>query len=467
MASAWFGALAVAIGTFVVPLDVSAVVVALPKIRQAIGASFTDLLWVVDAYTLTFGGLLLTAGSLADLYGRRKIYICGLSLFIVSSMVAGRAPTPLLLIAARAIQGCAAALILSSGLSLLATNFQGRARATAFAIWASVMGSGVAMGPMIGGLVTSKLGWRWIFLLNVPVGLTAIALALARTRESRDPHAKRLDFGGLLTFTSAVFLLVYVLVSGNELGWASSRILGLSSAAVLLFVAFVKIERSQSRPMFDLTLFRNPTFIGASLAPIVLSISSWSLMLYYPQYFQAVLGYSPLKAGLALLPLTLPLFLFAPVGAKLAHRLPARFLLGGGLMVVAIGDVWVAAAGPDGSFLFGVGLLLAGIGGGIINGEISNVAISVVDPARSGMAAGICTTMRQVGFGTGIALLGAIYSNRAGPAAANSVRTSAMITIVLVAAAVGFLGSLAVTALVRDRDIARDAPPVAVVVNSR
>ena len=495
--------IAVSIATFMVPLDITVVAVALPDIQRSLNASFADIQWVVNAYTLTFGAFLLTGGSLADLFGRRRIFVIGLYLFTFSSLLCGFAPNPLVLNLARGTQGIGAAFLFSAALALLAEEFHGRTRATVFSIWAAVLGMGIALGPLIGGGVTGRLGWKWDFLINVPIGAIVIALTLgAKIRESCDPDARGVDWAGLATFASGFFMVILALVSGNERGWGSPLIVGLLIGGILLFAGFVVAEGLQQHPMFDLALFRKPTFSGASIIAIAIAGSFFSMFIYLPLYFQIILSYSPLKAGLSLLPLTVPLLIVPPIAAKLSTRMPARILLSAGLGLVCLGLLWsMTGINTNANWTpLLAGFVVAGTGAGLVNGELPTVAISVVPPERSGMASGIASTCRQIGFGIGIAGLGAILTWRteaklleliAGTSAASSGRsaelakmvatgnvesavaslspsaqsafaqaanasfTSGLRLIMLVAAAVAIVGAVLAFVLVRERDIAQ------------
>lgn len=402
---------AVSIATFMVPLDITVVAVAMPDIQRSLGASFADLQWVVNAYTITYGSFLLCGGALADLFGRRRVFMVGLCVFTLTSLICGFASTPFVLNLARAAQGLGAAFLFSSALALLAEEFKGAERASAFGIWAAVMGTGVALGPMVGGAVTSWLGWHWAFLINVPIGIVVAILALWRVKESRDQTARGVDQLGVITFAGGFFLLIYALVSGGERGWSSRLIVGLLIGAALLFAAFVVVEARQVHPMFDLTLFRNPTFSAASLIAIIIAGTFFSLFIYLPPYFQNVLGYSPLSAGLAMLPLSVPLFVVPPLSSRLSALVPSRVLIGIGMGLVSGGLFWIGQIDAHSSIrtLFG-GFVLTGIGAGIVNGTLLNVAIGVVPAEHSGMASGITSTCRQIGFALGIAGLGAILT---------------------------------------------------------
>jgi len=411
----WWTLLAVCLATFMLLLDITIVNVALPDISEELNTSFSDLQWVIDAYALMLAALLLTAGSLADLLGRRLIFVIGLASFTIASVLCALAPSALVLILARGAQGIGGAGMFATSLALLAQEFQGAERGTAFGVWGATTGAAVAIGPLVGGALTSGLGWPSIFYLNVPIGIATIAITLRRLPESRDEDAGAIDWAGLATFSSALFLLVFALIRGNEEGWGSALIVGLLAASVLLLALFIAVERRQQRPMFDLSLFGNRTFAGASIAAFALSASMFAMFLYLTLYLQTILGHDPLATGLRFLPVTALSFVAAAISGKLTARLPARGLLGGGLVLVGVGLLLMRGLDARSEWTALLpGFLIAGIGIGTINPSIANAAIGVVVPARSGMASGISSTFRQVGIATGIAGLGAIFQSQVG-----------------------------------------------------
>ena len=404
---------AVCTATFMLLLDITVVNVALPDIQQSLGSSFSDLQWVVDAYSLTLAALLLTAGSLADLFGRRRIFMIGLGVFAASSLACGLSPDPLTLNLARAVQGIGGAMMFATSLSLLAAEFQGRQRGTAFGIWGAIVGLAVAVGPLVGGALTEAAGWEWIFFINVPIGIGVITMARLRVGESSNPSATRLDWPGVLTFSTALFALVFALIRSNEKGWGSPLILGLIGGAAVLLIAFVVIEHRRSEPMLDLSLFRNRAFVGASAAAVAISASMFAMFLYLTLFIQNDLGYSPLQAGLRFLPLSVVSFFVAPVAGKLSAQLPIRGFLGGGLLLISIGLMTMRGLDPSSEWTALLpGFLIAGVGVGLVNPPLASAAISVVEPARSGIASGINNTFRQVGIATGIASLGAVFQSQ-------------------------------------------------------
>lgn len=408
----WWTLIAVSVAIFMLLLDITVVNVALPSIQRALHSSFSDLQWVVNAYALTLAAFLLTAGAVSDLIGRRRVFVLGLIVFTASSAVCGLSTTPLMLNLARAVQGVGGAMMFSTSLALLAQAFHGRERGIAFGVFGAVTGAAVAIGPVIGGIITSGIGWEWIFFVNVPIGIAAVALTLTQVTESRDPNATGVDWAGLVTFCGALFLLGFALIEGNEDGWGSTKIVSFLVGAAVLLIAFVIVEHRQARPMLDLTLFRRPAFTGASIVAFTLSASIFAMFLYMTLYVQDVLGYDALQAGLRFLPITLLSFIVAPVAGRLSVRVPVRFLLGGGLLLVSGGLLAMTAVSPNSGWTALIpGFILGGAGIGMINPPLASTAIGVVHYSRSGMASGINSTFRQVGIATGIAGLGAIFEH--------------------------------------------------------
>jgi EmrB/QacA subfamily drug resistance transporter len=408
----WWTLIAVSVAIFMLLLDITVVNVALPDIQRSLHSSFQDLQWVVNAYSLTLAAFLLTAGAVADLIGRRRVFVAGLVVFTISSAACGLASSPLALNLARAVQGVGGAMMFATSLALIAQAFRGKERGVAFGVFGGVIGAAVAVGPVVGGLITSGIGWEWIFFVNVPIGVIAVFLTLTQVAESRDPDAKGVDWMGLLTFSGSLFLLVFALIQGNEKGWGSTRILAYLIASAVLIVLFLIVEVHQKRPMLDLTLFRRPAFAGASIVAFAVSGSMFAMFLYLTLYIQDVLGYSPLQAGLRFLPITLLSFVVAPISGRLSVRVPVRLLLGVGLLLVSGGlFAMTAVEASSGWTVLIPGFLLAGVGIGLINPPLASTAIGVVHYTRSGMASGINNTFRQVGIATGIAGLGAVFQH--------------------------------------------------------
>src|SRR5215204_2403794 len=410
MAAKWWTLLAVCLAIFMLLLDITIVNVALPDIQRELDASFSDLQWVVDAYALTLASFLLTAGSLGDRLGRRRVFAFGFGIFTAASLLCGLATDPTMLNIFRAVQGIGAAGMLATTLALIAQEFHGPERATAFGIWGATIGGAVAVGPLIGGALTEGIGWEWIFFVNVPIGVAAIALTLSKLAESRAPDPEPIDWPGVLTFSASLFLLVFALIRGNPEGWSSLQITGSLIGAAVLMLAFVAIQLRSDHPMLELSLFRKPAFVGVSLVAFALHAGMFAMFLYITIYLQDVLGMSPLEAGIRFLPITLLSFFVAPVAGKLLNRLPARVFFAAGLGLVGIGLLLMrgVSVGSEWTTLL-AGFLIAGAGIGMINPAIGSTAIGVVGPAKAGMASGINNTFRQVGTATGIAALGAIF----------------------------------------------------------
>ena len=408
----WWTLVAVCVATFMLLLDITIVNVALPEIERDLDASFSDLQWVIDAYALTLAALLLTGGSLSDLIGRRRVFVAGIAVFTVASALCALAGSPLVLNLARALQGVGGAFMFATSLALLASAFQGRDRGTAFGVWGATTGASVAVGPLVGGALTDGIGWEAIFLVNIPVGIAAIAMTLAKVQESHAPSGGRIDWPGLITFSGALFALIFALIRGNPEGWGSTQIVLCLVAAAVLGAAFVLVERRSDEPMLDLSLFRKPAFAGASVAAFVLSASMFSMFLYLTLYIQNILRYSPLESGLRFLPVTMLSFAVAPVSGKLAERVGIRWFMGAGLALVGLGLLLMSRleAGDDWTALL-AGFLVAGGGIGLVNPALATAAVGVVEPQRAGMASGINSTFRQVGIATGIAGLGAIFQH--------------------------------------------------------
>ena len=413
MARKWWTLLAVSFGTFMLLLDITIVNVALPDIQHSLHATFSDLQWVVDAYALTLASLLLTMGSLADLFGRRLLFTIGLTVFTVGSLMCGLANGSLFLIVARSGQGIGGAIMFATALALLAQAFQGRERGTAFGVWGAVTGLAVAVGPVVGGLITSGINWRWIFLVNVPIGVVALFITLARVTESREQSARRPDWPGFVLFTSSLSALIYGLIRANERSWTETGVIVCFVAAAVLMAGFLVAERVGRHPMFDLALFRVPTFSGGAVAAFGMASSLFALLLYIVLYLQDDKGYSALGTGLRLLILSGGSLATAFLAGRLSSHVPVRWLIGPGLVLIGVGLLLMAGLHPETSWTHLIpGFLLSGLGTGMVNPPLASTAVGVVEPHRAGMASGINNTFRQVGVATGIAALGSIFATR-------------------------------------------------------
>jgi len=499
----WWTLIAVCTGVFMLLLDVTIVNVALPQIEASFKASLSDLQWVIDAYALTLAALLLTAGSIADLAGRRRVFATGIVIFTLGSILCGAAPTSLFLSLSRALQGIGGAIMFATALALLAQAFPPRERGVAFAAFGAVTGVAVAVGPVIGGAITSGLNWRWIFFVNVPIGVGALLITLRRVDESRLPHAPRPDVPGFVTFSLSLAGLVFGLIRSQAEGWGSFQVLGSLIAAAVLMLAFVAIELRSREPMLDLGLLRVPTFNGGLVAAWAVSASIFSMLTYLVIYFQNLLGYSAMQAGIRFLPLTGAVFLIAGIAGRLTTKVQIRYLIGVGFAFVTAGMLLMRGLTPADSWThFLPGFILAGVGAGFINVPLASTAVGVVPAERAGMASGINSTLRQVGIATGVAALGTILTSRirsevvthlahtplaahshalgtligaggidqavkhAAPqarglilAAAKSSFVEALNTILLVGAGVAFLGMVVALLAIRQRDF-HEAPGV-------
>ncbi len=502
MARKWWTLTAVCVAIFMLLLDITVVNVALPSVARSLGASFTDLQWVVDAYALTLAALLLTAGSLADRVGRRAIFVGGLVMFTLASLACALAPTALFLILARGVQGIGGAAMFATSLALLAQEFHGRERGTAFGVFGATTGFAVAVGPLLGGVLTTGLSWRAIFLINVPVGVAAVAITLTRLAETRDPRPGRLDWAGFLTFSGTLVALVFALIRGNAEGWTSAVIIACLAGAAVLLAAFVAIERRRPEPMLDLALFAKPSSSGAAAAAFAISASIFALFLYITLYLQGVLGFSALGAGLRTLPISLLSFVVAAAAGKASAHLPGRLMIAAGLALIGAGLLTMRGLQPSSAWTALLpGFCLSGLGIGLVNPPLASAVIGVVSPAQSGMASGMNTTFRQVGIATGIAGLGAIFQHQihqsiqatlgasahatsfaqaiAGGAGGQVIAhapttlrpsllhaqqvavTSALNDVFLVGALVALAGAVATLLLIRGRDLVTAAPQAA------
>jgi len=409
----WWTLIAVCTATFMLLLDITVVNVALPDIQRSLNASFSDLQWVVDAYSLTLAAFLLTAGVVGDIYGRRNVFAGGLAIFSLASLLCGLSTTPLMLNLCRALQGVGGAIMFATSLALIANAFVGRDRGTAFGIYGAVIGGAVAIGPLIGGAITSAWGWRWIFFVNVPIGVIAVFITFTQIARSKDPQAHRVDWIGFVTFSGSLFTLVFALVRGNDLGWGSTSIVALLVASALLMAAFFVNETLAREPMLDLGLFRIPAFVGVSVVAFTIAASIFAMFLYLTLYIQDDLGFGPLAAGIKFLPLTLLAFAVAPLSGRLLVRVQSRYLLGVGMLFVTGGLLAMSRTTPTSAWTVLLpGFILCGIGVGLVNPALANGAIAVVQPQHSGMASGANNTFRQVGIATGIAVLGAVFQSQ-------------------------------------------------------
>jgi EmrB/QacA subfamily drug resistance transporter len=360
----WWTLGAVAFGLFMIMLDNTIVNVALPSIQRDLGIGISELEWVVNGYALTFAVLMLTGGKLADLLGRRAIFIVGLAIFTGASLACGMAPSAGFLIGARVVQGVGAALMNPATLSIITATFPPRQRGMAIGIWAGVSALALAIGPLLGGVITQHISWNWIFFINVPVGILAIVVARLVIQETRDTSAEqRLDLPGLLTSAIGLFALTYALIEANSYGWTSARILSLFAVTAIGLAAFVALELRQRIPMLDLSLFRNATFAGANAVMLLVALAMFGVFFYVSLYVQNVLHYSPTEAGATFLPMTLCIVFLAPIAGRITDRLGSRWLIAGGMTLVA-GSLVIFAQLDQHSTFWDIfpGLLVGGAG---------------------------------------------------------------------------------------------------------
>jgi EmrB/QacA subfamily drug resistance transporter len=451
----WWTLAAVAFGLFMIMLDNTVVNVALPSIEKDLNISISQLEWIVTAYALVFAALLITGGKLADLFGRRKIFIVGLAVFSLSSLACGFAPSAGFLIGARAVQGIGAALMNPATLSIITATFPPKQRGQAIGIWAGVSALALAIGPLAGGLIVDNIGWNWIFFVNVPVGALGIVVSYFFIRESRDTsHEQSVDFPGLLTSGGALFALSYALIEGNQRGWASAEILGLLAGAAVLLVAFVVLESRQRLPMLDLSLFRIGSFVGANTVALLVSLGMFGVFFFVSLYVQNILGYSPTKAGAIFLPMTILIILIAPIAGKASDRIGSRWLMGGGMTLLSISLLFYQRVGLHSTFwtLFPA-MILGGIGMALTMSPMTSVAMASVPVDKAGVGSGVLNSFRQVGGSLGIALMGAILASYLSAAPATELAKQQFVdglhAALLVSACITFAGAVVAVALVR------------------
>jgi EmrB/QacA subfamily drug resistance transporter len=451
----WWTLVAVAFGLFMIMLDNTVVNVALPSIQRDLKVSVASLEWVVNGYFLTFAVLMLTGGKLADLLGRRRVFIVGLVIFTLSSLACGLAANGETLIAARAVQGVGAALMNPATLSIITATFPLRQRGLAMGIWVGVSAVALALGPITGGLLAEHADWSWIFFINVPIGALAIVVARIVIRESRDTsREQRLDLPGLLVSGVGLFALTYALIEANNKGWTSAEILSLFGVAAVAFPAFVVLEHRQRMPMLDLSLFRNRTFTGANATMMLVALSMFGVFFFVSLFVQGILGYSPVEAGASFLPMTLCIIFFAPVAGKLSDRVGARWLMGGGMALVSASLVLFSLLDERSSFwnLFPA-LLVGGAGMAMAMTPTTAAAMSSVPVDKAGVGSAVLNSMRQVGGSLGVAIMGAILGSYISVSPASPAYPGQFVdgfqAALYVAAGIAFAAAVVALALVR------------------
>ncbi|GIJ44293.1 MFS transporter [Virgisporangium aliadipatigenens] len=450
----WWPLVAVCLGAFMLLVDVTIVTVALPDMAGDLKASFSELQWVMDVYALALAALLLGAGSLADLLGRRRVYVAGLLFFALASLACGLAPNAATLIAARAAQGLGGAAMFATTMALLNSTYRGRDRGMAFGVWGAVNGAAAAAGPILGGLLTEHLDWRAIFLVNLPVSVITVVLTLAVVAESRRADGARPDPWGMLFFTAAAGALTYGLIEAGDRGFTAGRTLLAFAVAACASVAFVVVENRRPQPMLDLALFRRPSFVAVMLAGALLMASAFAILAYTSVWLQQVLGLGPVRAGAALVPMAAAAFVSSGLSGRFLANVAPRLPIGVGLLLVAAGSAAQAVldASSD-AWAVLPGLVVGGIGVGVSIPVLSSAVMASVPAERGGMAAGALNTFRQLGYALGVAVLGLVFRDgveghpAGGPRAAYA---TALDHAYLVAAGFGVVGGLLVLALVRE-----------------
>src|SRR3954470_12752958 len=380
---------------------------------------------------------------MADLFGRKRVFLSGIVLFTAASLACGLANDALFLIVARGVQGIGGAMMFATALALISQVFHGRERGTAFGIWGATIGAAVAIGPLAGGALTNWLSWRWIFLVNIPIGIAAVILAMRVLDESSDPEHSRLDPVGLVTFTIGLLCLILALIEGNQRGWTSPEIVALIVGAVVFLAVFVATQTRKRTTMVDLALFKRPAFDGAQTTAFAISASMFAMFLYLTLYLQNILGLSPLATGVRFLPLSIVSFFAAPLAGRLSGRIAIRYLLGFGLALNAVAMWLMSRVTPSSHWTVLLpGFIIGGIGIGFVNAPLAATAVSTVRVERAGMASGINNTFRQIGIATGIAGLGAIFASRVGNQRDPSSFVHGLHDILLVGAGVAAVGAV-------------------------
>lgn len=421
----WLALVATCFGILMALLDVTVVNVALPVLQDDLNASFPDLQWVIDAYTITLAVFLVTAGRLGDVFGRKRLFIAGLAIFTIGSLLCalsadftiGSLSNIQVLWGARVIQGLGGSIMLPVSLSIISATFEGRERGTAIGIWGATTGLATAIGPVVGGLLVEKVSWQSIFYLNIPIGVVGILLSIWAIRESRDEDAPRaVDLFGLATITAGLFCLVLALIQGESKGWSSAYIIILFSVAAVSLIVFVVGELRIRNPMLDPRLFKNRSFTGAAITAFCLSAGLYSLLFFLTLYLQNSLAFDPLQTGLRLLPLSAVVLFIAPLSGNLTGRIGPRPILFTGMAFLAVAVLLMTRISGQYQqsdwILLLPAFFLAGVGNGLVNPPISTVAIGTVSPAKAGMASGVNTVARQVGVAFGIAFWGALLATR-------------------------------------------------------
>ena len=450
----WWTLAAVSFGLFMIMLDNTVVNVALPSIQRDLGTDLSELQWIVTGYALSFAALMLTGGKLADLFGRRLIFVFGLAVFTLASLACGLAGSADVLIGARIVQGVGAALMNPATLSIISATFPPERRGTAIGIWAGVSALALAIGPLVGGLLTQHIHWGWIFFVNLPVGVIAIAASFLFIDESRDTsEVQKLDLPGLVTSGVGLFSLTYGLIEANTYGWTSGRIVGAFVVAAVALTAFVLLELHQRVPMLDLSLFRSGTFAGANLVVLLVALAMFGVFFFVSLYMQNILGFSAVQAGAAFLPMTVLIILIAPFAGRTTDRVGSRWLMTAGMVLVGVQLLYLSRLGLGATFWNLLpGLLVGGIGMALTMTPSAAAAVRAVPVDKSGVGSAVLNAFRQVGGSLGIALMGAIMASKAGGRRTPEAFIDGFSTALVVAALIAFVGAVVAAALVRPHE---------------
>jgi EmrB/QacA subfamily drug resistance transporter len=457
----WWTLGAVAFGLFMIMLDNTVVNVALPAIQRDLGVGLSELQWIVTGYALTFAALMLTGGKLADHYGRRLIFVVGLTIFTLASLACGLAESGDVLIAARVVQGAGAALMNPATLSIISATFPPEQRGMAIGIWAGVSALALAIGPLVGGLLTDHLDWSWIFFVNVPVGVLAVAASFLVIEESRDmSEERRLDVPGQLAGGLGLFALTYALIEANTYGWTSARILGAFAVAAAGLLLFLLLEHVQRVPMLDLALFRNGTFAGANTVILLVALAMFGVFFFVSLYMQNILGFSAVQTGAAFLPMTVLIILIAPLAGRTSDRIGSRWLMTAGMVLVGLQLLYLSRLGVDENFWDLLpGLLVGGVGMGLVMTPSAAAAVRAVPVDKAGVGSAVLNAFRQVGGSLGIAVMGAIIAAEIGDRRSPEAFVDGFSTALVVAALIAFAGAAVAFATVRTHRPAREPAP--------
>jgi EmrB/QacA subfamily drug resistance transporter len=454
----WWTLAAVSFGLFMIMLDNTVVNVALPAIQEDLGAGLSELQWIVTGYALAFAALMLIGGKLADAYGRRLVFVIGIVVFTGASLWCGLADSGEMLIAARVVQGAGAALMNPATLSIIAATFPPRERGMAIGIWAGVSALALAIGPLVGGLLTEHLSWHWIFFVNVPVGVVAIAASFLLITESKDETHESLDIPGLATSALGLFALTYGLIEANGYGWTSARIVGSFVVAAVSLASFILIERRRRSPMLDLSLFRSGTYTGANVTMLLVALAMFGVFFFVSLYMQNVLGYSAVQAGAAFLPMTVIIILVAPLAGKASDRFGSRWLMTIGMVLLAVQLLYLSQLGADATFWNLLpGFVVGGIGMAMTMTPTAAAATRAVPVHKAGVGSAVLNAMRQVGGSIGIALMGAIVAHEAIGRPGLDGFMAGFERALLVASLIAFAGAIVAFALVRQEAVEEPA----------